>query len=647
MDERIKKALRDDDVQRRLQSLISGCFRMSASAWSSRYSAWQAAERRWKMVVSISDRTSAGAQEYPFGENIVAPFTFSIIQSIIAYLLAVFTQRYPVFEVRPLDGTNEDRARLVEALLDYYFRLQGGVRILNNFFLDVLRYGIGILKTVYEKRVERKHMKTVLPELFDLTLSESEDVVTYEGPRTINVDPFSFYPDPRASLERFQEGQFCGHLLYVPWWWLKIKEQQGVYAFVDEVAPFTSAVLNALRDSPPFNIIGVPDWLPQSHEEMKRTGMVMIQELWIRLIPSDYGLSDSNDVEMWVLVLANQNKVIRAEPSPYAHDRFPFVVGLYLTDAHSNDPVGLVELLMPLQDICSWLINSHIDNVKKVLNEVFIYDPSRIDPAHLEQWEPGTKIPLRPEAYGTPVSEAIYQFPVQLYTQQHLNTLEIILDYMQRLSGVGDILMGMFPATKRSATETAHVAQMGANRMQALAQNLSATAIVPWAEMQLALLQQFLSHEVSVRILGAPATEKLRGNVITVTPQDIQGRYFFPLHDGTAPLDPQKNADLWFQIFELVGRVPSLSERFDVVEIFRYMVAALGIRNIDQFMRTETTETEGVESIGEALAAGVEPEEVVPPGEMERKEPRIRPPLEGLEELLGAEGLEKLLQTEA
>lgn len=646
MDERVIDALREDEVQRRLQSLVSGCFRLSGAAWSNRYSAWQAAERRFKMVSSFMDRTSSGAEQYPFSENIVAPFTYSIIQSIKSYLLAVFTQRYPIFEVRPLDGTNEERARLVEALLDYYFRMQGGIRILDNFFLDVLRYGIGIMKVVYERRVERKRPK-YLVEGLDLAMPVDEEVVTYEGPRTVNVDPFSFYPDPRTSLERFQEGQYCGHLLYVPYWWLKIKERQGVYAFVDEISPFTNAILQNLSDSPPFNVIGIPDWLPQTQEEMKKHGMVMIQELWIRLIPSDYGLSDSDEVEMWVLTLANQNKIIRAEPSPYSHDRFPFVVGLYLSDAHSNDPVGLVELLMPLQDICSWLINSHIENVKKVLNEVFIFDPSRIDPRDMEMWEPGMRIPLRPEAYGTPVTDAIFQVPVQLYTSQHLNTLEIILDYMQRLSGAGDILMGMFPATKRSATETAHVAQMGVNRMQALAQNLSASAIIPWAEMQLALLQQFLRREVYIRVLGMPATMKMSEAVIKVSPQDIQGRYFFPLHDGTAPLDPQKNADLWLQLFELIGRVPSLSERFDIVEIFRYMVAAMGVRNIDQFLREEAPAepVEGESVVGEALAEGLT--EGVEEGEMEPKERRIRPPLEGLEELLGAETLEKLMQTEA
>ncbi len=647
MDDALKRALRDDETQRKLQALVHGCFNMAATAWSTRYAAWQAAERRWKMVVSPSDRTSSGGYQYPFEENIVAPFTFSIIQTIKSYLLAVFTQRYPVFEVRPLDGTNEERARLVEALLDYYFRLQQGINILDNFLLDTLRYGIGILKCVWERRVERKRYKR---ELMGFEWEEVEDSIVYEGPRTINVDPFSFYPDPRVSLARFQEGQFVGHLLYVPWWWLKVKEQQGVYVDVDKVAPFTSAILNTLSTTPPFNVIGVPDWLPTDARELRPQGMVMLQELWVRLIPSEYGLSDSNDVEMWIIVMANQNRIIRAEPSPYSHDRFPFIVGLYLPDVHMNDPVGLVELLMPLQDICSWLINSHVENVKKVLNEIIVYDPSRVDPRDMEKWGPGMIIPLRPEAYGSPVTDALYQVPVQLFTTQHLNTLELVLDYMQRLSGASDVLMGMFPATKRTATETAHVTQMGANRLQMLAQSLSAMAIIPWAEMQLALLQQFLTHPIAVRLLGIPAMVKLVGTVLEVNPSDIQGRYYFPLHDGTAPLDPQKNADLWLQIFELVGRVPSLSERFDIVEIFRYMVAALGIRNIDQFMRQpEVAEVPEAGAVGQALAEGLLPEGegMVPPGEMEPKERRVRPPLEEMEEMEGAERLEGLIPTEA
>lgn len=654
METKIRRALEDENIQRQIIRFVTHAFNMAGNVWSNRYEAWLAAERRWKLVVSESEKFMSQTQSlYPFENRVVAPFTFAIVQSIKSFLLSVFTMRYPIFEARPLDAANEQSARLVEALLDYYFRLQGGVKILDMFLLDVLRYGIGILKCVWERRVEKKRMKqTISFGETEVELGEVEEyVTTYEGPRTVNVDPFSFFPDPRVPLDRFQEGQFCGQLLYVPWWWLREKEAQGVYAFVDEIPPFTTSALEDLKNRPPFSIIGVPEWLPTKPEDMRQYGMVMIHELWARIVPSDFGLSDSDDVELWVFTVANRAKVIRAEPSPYHHNQFPFIVGLYLLDAHANDPVGLIELLQPLQDLCTWLINSHLDNIEKVLNEVLIFDPSRIDPKDLQEWKPGQVIPLRPEAYGTPPAEAIYQFPVQLYTTQHLNTIEILLDYMQRLSGSSDILLGMFPATKRSATETAHVAQMGANRIQMLAQTLSATAIIPWAEMMLSLLQQYLKHPVAVRLLGMPAATRLANTVIEVSPQDIRGRYYFPLHDGTAPLDPQKNADLWLQIFELVGRVPSLSERFDIVEIFRYMVSAMGVRNIDQFMTQQTPEVPEASPLGQVLAMAETGEgggeEEVPPGEMERKERRVRPPLEGLEEMEGTERMEILTPTEA
>jgi len=553
--------------------------------------------------------------------------------------------RDPIFEARPLDGANEQKASLVEALLDYYFRLQNGIREILRYrgLIDVLRKGIGIVKCVWERKVERKQIPV---KLFDIPIAETDDyIVSYEGPRSINVDPFSFFPDPRVSLDRFQEGQFCGHLLYVPWWWLKEREKSGVYAFVDEIHPFSTAGLDEIKSTPPFSIIGIPEWLPTSPEEMKQQGMVMLHEIWIKIVPSQYGLSESNDVELWVLVMANKNKIIRAEPSPFAHSYFPFSIGLYLMDAHSNDPVGLVELLQPFQDLCSWLINSHLDNVEKVLNEVLLFDPSRIDPRDMQEFKPGTVIPLRPEAYGTAPAEAIYQVPVQLYTSQNLSILEILLDYMQRLSGSSDILLGMFPTTKRTATETAHVSQMGANRMQVLAQTLSSTAIIPWVELQFALLQQFLSHPVTVRLLGAPVASKLVGTVIEVSPQDIQGRYYFPLHDGTVPLDPQRNAETWLQIFELIGRVPSLSEMFDVVGIFRYMVSMMGVRNIDQFLKEPFSNSSS--ALGTALTSEQSITGDVEEGEMEPKEKRVRPPMEGLEELEPQERFDKLIQTEA
>jgi len=96
--------------------------------------------------------------------------------------------------------------------------------------------------------------------------------------------------------------------------------------------------------------------------------------------------------------------------------------------------------------------------------------------------------------------------------------------------------------------------------------------------------------------------------------------------------------------------VPSLAERFDIVEIFRYMVSALGVRNIDQFLREETpTEEAAAEAspLGALLAGAGGEEGEVPEGEMEPKERRVRPPLEPLEEMAGTERMEVLTPTEA
>jgi hypothetical protein len=62
---------------------------------------------------------------------------------------------------------------------------------------------------------------------------------------------------------------------------------------------------------------------------------------------------------------------------------------------------SMLEQLKPLNDVLTWLFNSHFYNVRKALNDQFVIDPSRIMMRDALDPEPGRMMRLKPTAYGT------------------------------------------------------------------------------------------------------------------------------------------------------------------------------------------------------------------------------------------------------
>jgi hypothetical protein len=56
-------------------------------------------------------------------------------------------------------------------------------------------------------------------------------------------------------------------------------------------------------------------------------------------------------------------------------------------------------------------MNSVIASRRRAITDRVLYDPSRVSEAQINSANPSAKIPVRPSAYGKPVSESVYAFP--------------------------------------------------------------------------------------------------------------------------------------------------------------------------------------------------------------------------------------------
>jgi hypothetical protein len=229
---------------------------------------------------------------------------------------------------------------------------------------------------------------------------------------------------------------------------------------------------------------------------------------------------------------------------------------------------------------------SHLDNVKKALNDMFVLDPSRINLDDLQRPGPAKWIRLRENAWGQDVKTAITQFPVQDVTRQHVQDIQYWTEVVLRGTGAVDSMLGMQPRQKQQATVFSGMVQMSAARHKVTAQILSEMGVLPWARRQVSNLQQFLDEDTFIKVTGNKAKELgvNPNEFLRVPPENIQGQFDFPVHTGEIPPDPQRNVQVWTQVLMAIAKTPNLAARFDLVEVFKQLVYSAGIKNIDAFL---------------------------------------------------------------
>jgi hypothetical protein len=238
--------------------------------------------------------------------------------------------------------------------------------------------------------------------------------------------------------------------------------------------------------------------------------------------------------------------------------------------------------MKPLNDVMTWLVNTHFYNVRATLNNQFVVDPSMVVMKDFENPNPGKLLRLKPAAYGRDVRQALSQFPVGDVTRTHINDMDMVASMIQRMSGVNDNIMGMVNSGgRKTATEIRGSSTMGINRMKTKAEYFSAMGFGPMAQKLLQNSQQFYSIERQYRIVGDLA--QYSPGFVNVTPESIAGFYDFEAVDGTMPVDRYAQANLWQTLLGQMRNFPQIMNTYDVAKIFGFVANLAGLHNVSQF----------------------------------------------------------------
>jgi hypothetical protein len=574
-------------LHRRLKSMLETRIQMAKRRHGEQHDVWKRAEESILAYVPETEidhkRKLARDSGRPSYTTIKIPYSYALLMAAHTYWTSVFFARNPVLQFAGRHGESEQQVQAVEALCAYQIETGGALAPYYIWLYDAGKYGVGIVGSYWDQEIIRYSHIEPNPEKPDEGLLVTDEVMGYEGNKVYNVSPWDFLPDPRVPVGRFQEGEFVAVKRRLAWNDLKRRERLGYYMNLEHLRGG-----GGTSGSEQHSVLIRPedtDYVA-GHEEgnPKHPAVVKIYEVYVDLIPDEWGVGTSSYPEKWVFTITDDlGTIIGAQPLGQMHGKFPFDVLESEVEAYGAWNRGIPQIIEPLQDTMDWLLNSHFYNVRAALNNMFIADPTRIVIKDLQNPEPGMVARLKPEAYGTDIRTFFQQLQVQDVTQGHTMDMQHMLTISERVTGINDQILGVLgQGGRKTATEIRTSTGFGVNRLKTASEYMSVTGFAPHAMKMVQQSQQYYSQEKQLRLVGDLAAQD-GGRFLQVTPELIAGFYNFVPVDGTLPVDRLAQANLWKEILGALRHMPQILAQYDMAKIFGHIAQLTGIRNLNQF----------------------------------------------------------------
>lgn len=605
LDVRYKAGAKDDLHDKLLKACIER-ITLSENSMSSNYDKWRDLEKRFLMHrptnskdAKAKAKTGMGEDEY---KSIDVSFSYALLMTAHAYYVNTFVNKPLMFPIEGLNGEGAMKESAVESLLQYQVRVGKFTPNIMVWLLDSARYGVGFLGDYWTEEYKTKAEVVTEEEKIDgietgksVTRINRQKTSGYKGNKLFNILPFDALPDPRVPLINLQQGEFFGRKVKISWNEFVTRAENGEY-INKEAARGLLGTGKSKGDQNRFShknaeILG--EDVTKTPDDRNKVGMLDAIELVVDVIPSEWGLSKSvNLPEKWVFTIVDKTLLIGVRPLGRLDDMFPFHVLEQEIDGYFQKSRGLLELTAEMNDVLSWLFNSHMYNKEQSIYNQFIYDPSLVVEKDLTRRAAGKLVRLKPTAYGRDVRSVVSQLPVNDVTQSNYADTGVVEKMMQRTVGINDDVAGSSSASsRRSATEFRGTTSFSADRLATTVTYFSATGFNSLARSLISTSLSNYTDEVKVKIAGdtiptvtdQQGAIRVDGDAFIMSPEDLVGEYDIMPLDGTKEIDRGMESQLYMQFMQTAMSIPGFAEQYRIPDLFAFIGKKWGLKGLDRF----------------------------------------------------------------
>lgn len=485
--------LRDD-----LKTLLT----MSRSKMCSYYPQW---DKNLDVYRGIMEKDAEDAEDEALGDpqKFVVPMGFAQVQTFAAYMFLLNYQDQYFFNYRPTGPEDYVLRDISNLTVERDLRANRFNGKNYQFLIDVGRFGLGIFRPSWVRETVNWPVQVIPPtgnlmgfELpNDAPIEQMQEFVKYEGNKIDIISPYKFFPDTRLPLSEWHKGQFVADEEEWQTGRLKDLEVDGLVAGVEHIQGMTKEKVRVRGGELRF-----PGIDGELRKGASSTNNVVITTIQVDIDETKYKLGSSKKLRRWIVRIANDDRIISAEPMGYAHCSFTYAVGQFSPDMHQKVSDALSDVIYALQDLVTFLVNSRMMAVKRTLEDRVVVDPTFVDMNTVEA-RTGI-IKLKKGAPRLGVDKFIRQLNVVDNTGKHLDDAGIIMNLMQMVTGVNENAMGQYHGGRRSASEVQAVNQGAGSRLKMIGGVLSDDTYMPLGKQLIINQRQGLSFETFTKIIG-------------------------------------------------------------------------------------------------------------------------------------------------
>jgi hypothetical protein len=554
----------DSEFHKELKGKILTRARESRNEMAKRFPSWNEIDRVLTTYIPLKDKERQLKQKDTSKPvSIVFPYTYAMLEALLTYLSMAFFQD-PMFQYEGVGPEDVQGTMLLELLIRLHCIKTKAPLAVHTILRNSLAYGIGPGAPGWKKIYGKKpiNSKVVTLDRFGGETTDRKvnfvESMLFEGNKLDAIDPYMYLPDPSVSAHDIQSGEFVG--------WVVRDNLMSMLSeeIVSDGEIFNVKYLKAIKnrkssfstDQSKRNIkYGGQD---PRNTTVSSTNHVDTIYMYVNLIPNEWKLGASEYPEKWLFALSSDEVITSASKVDHAHGMFPVAVAAPEFDGFSPTPIGRLEILYGLQHTLDFLFNSHVANVRKSINDMFVVDPYLININDLKDPEPGKLIRLRRPAWGRGVDKVVQQLTVNDITRNNIADSAYITQWMDKISGADQSMMG---ALRQGGPERLTKGEFQGTRGSAISRLQRVASIIGMQFMQdigymfAVHTQQYMSQDTYVKTIGRNQDKltKIFGKQerVPVTPYDLSIDYDVIVRDGSIP--GGNFSEIWVQLFQIIG----------------------------------------------------------------------------------------------
>jgi hypothetical protein len=565
-------------------------------------------------------------------QNMTVPVIMPQVEAAVTYQASVFLTGEPLFGV-VASPQFIDEALQMETVISEESIRGGWVRQLMLAMRNGFKYNFGPVELDWSREVT----SVVTTDLAKSATKGIPKEVIWEGNSLTALDPYNTFVDMSVPpTEVYSRGEYAGHTELIG----RIELKSRLAALPDKLISNISAALESgCSHGATVDSSSMSYFIPDINEEVDETqlrgegtnwlqwaGLSSTRKdidykdryeytvLYARILPSEFDLrlQASNTPQIYKLIIINHQHIVYCELQTNAHNYIPIFIMQPLEDGLRYQTKSLGENGIPFQNLASSYANSIIASRRRAISDRCLYDPSRVEAAHINSANPSAKIPVRPAAYGSKISEAVYHFPYnEDQASNSLQQIQTILGLSNALAGQNQAQQGQFVKGNKTLHEFESVMQNANGRDQLVSILLEHQVFVP------------LKHVLKTNILqfqgGTSLYNRKEDKVVEIDPVALRKAVMaFRISDGLIPADKILNSEGFSVALQVLGSSPQLAAGYNVSQLFSYMMKTQGADIADFEKAPEQLAYEQAmqswQSMAQlALEKGVDPNKALPP----------------------------------